>query len=87
MPGKPKIDIDSYFDQAKAHIRTLIKKQLKEMRSGKIIMILWIIWKKPMEWPLIELNPEDAKNAHELDDVITGVNYIKVEMPFNSIMT
>ena len=35
MPGKPKIDIDSYFDQAKAHIRTLIKKQLKEMRSGK----------------------------------------------------
>ena len=40
-----------------------------------------------MKWPLIELNPEDAKNAHELDDVITGVNYIKVEMPFNSIMT
>ena len=62
MPGKPKIDIDSYFDQAKPHIKTLIEKQLKEMRSAKIIMILWIIWKKPIE-PLIELDPEDAKIA------------------------
>ena len=49
-------------------------------------MTLWIIWKKPIE-PLIELDPVDAKNAQELDDGITGVNYIRVEMLFNSLMT
>ena len=31
MPGLPKTDIDSYFNQAKPHIKTLIKNQLKEM--------------------------------------------------------
>ena len=36
---------------------------------------------------LIELDPEDAKNALDLDDGITSDNYIRVEMPFNSIMT
>ena len=63
MPGKPKTDIDSYFDQAKPHIETLIEKQLKEMRSAKIIMTLYVRWKKLKERPLIELDPEDAKNA------------------------
>ena len=37
--------------------------------------------------PLIELDPEEAKNAQDLDDGITGDNYIRVEMPFNSLMT
>ena len=37
--------------------------------------------------PLIELYPEDARNAQELDDGITGDNYIRVQMPFNSLMT
>ena len=37
--------------------------------------------------PLIEFDPEDAKNAQDLDDGITGDNYIRVEMPFNSLMT
>ena len=31
MLGKPKTDIDSYSDQAEAHIEALIEKQLKEM--------------------------------------------------------
>ena len=86
IPGTPKTDIDSYFDQTKPHIKTLIKNQFKEMGSSKIIMTLWVIWKKPIEQPLIELDTEDAKNAQELDDG-TGDNYIKVEMPFNSLMT
>ena len=43
MPGKPKTDIDSYLDQTKRHIKTLIKKQLKKLGSAKIIMTLWII--------------------------------------------
>ena len=70
MPGKPKTDIDSYSDQAEAHIETLIKKQLKEMESAKIIMTLHVRWKK----------------LKDLDDG-TGDNYIKIEMPFNSLMT
>ena len=86
IPGTPKTDINSYFDQTKPHIKTLIKNQFKEMGSSKIIMTLWVIWKKPIEQPLIELYTEDAKNAQELDDG-TGDNYIKVEMPFNSLMT
>ena len=49
-------------------------------------MTLWVIWKKPI-MPLIELDPEDARNAQELDDGITGDNYIRVQMPFNSLMT
>ena len=30
IPGMPKTDIDSYFDQAKPHTGTLIENQLKE---------------------------------------------------------
>ena len=65
IPGAPKTDIDSYFDQTKPHIKMLIKNQLKEMGSAKIIMTLWVIWKKPI-MPLIELDPEDAKKAQRL---------------------
>ena len=36
---------------------------------------------------LIELDPEDAKNAQDLDDDTTGDNYIRVETTFNSRMT
>ena len=86
ISGTPKTDIDSYFDQTRPHIKTLIKNQLKEMGSAKIIMTLWVEWKKPIKL-LIELEPEDAKNAQELDDGITGDNYVRVEMSFNSMMT
>ena len=41
---------------------TLIKNQLKEMESTKIIMILWIRWKKLIK-PLIELDPEDLEDV------------------------
>ena len=37
--------------------------------------------------PIIELDPEDAKNAQSLDDGTTGDNYIRNEMPFNSLIT
>ena len=86
MLGKPKTDIDNHLDRAKPHINTIIKNHLKELGSAKIIMTLWIIWKKPIE-PLIELNPEDVKNAQDLDDAITGDGYIRIEIPFNSLMT
>ena len=79
------MDIDSYFDQTKPHIKTLIKNHLKEMRSAKIIMTLWLRWKKPV-MSLIKLGPEDAKNVQDSDGS-TGNNYIKVEMSFNTLMT
>ena len=56
------------------------------MRSAKIIMTLHVRWKKLKEKPLIELDPEDAKNAQKLDDGTTD-NYVRVEMSFNSLMT
>ena len=52
MPSTPKKDIDSYFDQTKTHIETLIKNQVNEMGSAKIIMPLWVRWNKPVR-PLI----------------------------------
>ena len=62
IPGTPKTGTDSYFDQTKPHIKTLIKNELKEMGPAKIIMTLWVIWKKPIK-PLIELDPEDLEDA------------------------
>ena len=53
IPGAPKTDIDSYFDQSKPHIKTLIRNQLKEIGAAKIIMTLSVRWKKPII-PLIE---------------------------------
>ena len=86
MPGKPKTDIDSYFDQGKPYIKMLIENQLKEMGSVKIIMTLWVIWKKPIK--LLIKDPEDAKNAQGPDDSANdNIYYEKIEMPFNSVMT
>ena len=65
IPGAPKTDINRYLDQTKPHIKTLIKNQLKEMGSAKIIMTLWVRWKKPIK-PLIELDPEDLEDAQDI---------------------
>ena len=62
-----------FFDQIKPQINTLIENQLKEKGSAKIIMTLWVVWKKPIKL-LIKL-PEDAKNAQELDDGTTDDIY------------
>ena len=85
ISGAPKSDVDSYFDQTKPQIKMFIKNQLKEMGSAKIIMTLRVTWKKFI-MPLIELRPEDARNAQDIDGN-TGDNYSRVEMPFNSLMT
>ena len=84
--GRPKTDVDSYFGQTKPHIKTLIENQLKEMGPAKAIMILWVIWKKPIML-LIKLHV-DAKNAQELnDDTTDDIYYEKIEMPFNSLIS
>ena len=55
------------------------------MGSAKIIMTLWVKWKKSIK-QLIELDPEDLKDAQDMDDGIID-NYVRVEMPFKSLMT
>ena len=85
IPDTPKTDIDSYFDQGKPPIKTLIKNQLKEMRSANIIMTLWAIPKKLMEQPLIDLKDLEDDTLYRDDG--TGDNYIRMEIPFNSLMT
>ena len=47
-------------------------------------MSLLVWWKKPIK-PLTELNPEDVENAEDMDCNV-GDSYIKVELPFNSVM-
>ena len=59
---KPKTDIDSYFDQTKPHIKALIKDQLRKMPSAKIIMTLWVRWKKPLKL-VFTVDPEDAEGV------------------------
>ena len=84
IPGTTKADIDCYFDRTKPHIKALIEDQLKEMQSTKVIMALWIRWKKPVKLT-ITLDPEDLEGPQ--DTGYPGDNYIKVDMPFNSLMT
>ena len=42
-------------------------------------MTLWVIWKTRIE-PLLELGPEDSKNAQDLNNSATGDNYIRTEI-------
>ena len=65
IPGAPKTGIDSYFDQIEPHIRTLIKNQLKEIGSTKIILTIWVRWKKSIE-PLIGLHPEALEDVQDI---------------------
>ena len=49
-------------------------------------MTLWVIWKKSVT--LLVKDPEDVKNAQNLDDgTDDDIYYEKIEMPFNSMMT
>ena len=56
------------------------------MRSAKIIMTIWVIWKKPIKL-LVKLDPEDVKNDQELDDSnVNDICYEKTEMPVTSMI-
>ena len=48
-------------------------------------MTLWARWKKPVKLA-ITLDPEDVEGAQDTGGN-TGDNYIKMKMPFNSLMT
>ena len=80
IPGRPKTDVDSYFHQTKPHIKTLIENKLKEMGSAKIIMTLWVVWKKPIKL-LVKSDSEDMD-----DGTADNIYDEKIETPFNSLM-
>ena len=84
ISGVPKIDVDSYLDQALPCIKTLIKDQLKEIGSAKIIMTQWVRWKKPVKLA-ITLDPDDVEGAQDIGGNISN-NYTRVDMPCNSQM-
>ena len=49
-------------------------------------MTQWVIWKKSVK--LLVKDPEDVKNAQDVDDgTADDIYYKKIEMPFNSMMT
>ena len=54
------------------------------MESVKIIMTLWIRWKKPVKLTTA-LDPEDLEDAQDIGGN-PGDNHIRIEMPFNSLM-
>ena len=84
LSGLSKADIDAYVEKARPQVKTLIDDQLQEMQSAKVIMTLWVKWKKPVKMA-IRLEPEDLEGAQDLEG--TGDGYIRIDMPFNSKMT
>ena len=85
VPGLPKADVDSYIEKVKPYVKSLIEKQLGEMNSAKVIMTLWVKWKKPLPKPAFTPDAEDLEGAEDIE--VTGDQYIRIEMPFNSLMT
>ena len=63
--GTPKADIDSYFDQANSHIKALIEDQLKEVQSTKMMMTLWVKWKKSVK-SVLTLDTRDFEYAQDI---------------------
>lgn len=61
------------------------REQFREMQSIKVILTLWVRWEKPVN-SVITFDLEDDKNTQN-KEIIKGNNYIKVEMPFNSLTT
>ena len=53
------------------------------MQSTKVIMTIWVKWKKPMK-SAITIDLEDVEDAEDLDS--TGDVYIKFERLFNSLI-
>ena len=51
----------------------------------QVVMALWVRQKKPLKLD-ITLDPEDMEDAQDVWGN-TSDNYIRVKMPFNSLMT
>ena len=66
-----KNNIGCHFDQVKRHI-----KEIEELQSGKLIITLWIRWKKPVKL-VITLDSEDVECAQDIENT-TANNYMKI---------
>ena len=66
MPGLLKADFDRINGRVKSHINALIEEQLKKMQSTKVIMTLWVRWKKPAK-SAITIDPEDVEDDMDVE--------------------
>ena len=66
MPGLLKADFDRINGRVKSHINALIEEQLKEMQSTKVIVTLWVRWKKPVK-SAITIDPEDVEDDRDVE--------------------
>ena len=85
VPGLPKADVDSYIERIMPYIKKLVEGQVRELGSAKVIMTLWIKWKKPLPGPVFRPDAEDLEGAEDIEG--SGDQYIRTDMPFNSLMT
>ena len=47
-------------------MNALIEEQLKEMQSTKVIVTLWVRWKKPVK-SAITIDPEDVEDDRDVE--------------------
>ena len=66
MPGLLKADFDRINGRVKSHMNALIEEQLKEMQSTKVIVTLWVRWKKPVK-SAITIDPEDVEDDRDVE--------------------
>ena len=84
--GLPKADVNTYIEKVKPHIKTLIEEQLRELKSTKVQLHMWVRWKKPVEGLAFELSEEEMRGAQDLPGAKAD-QFIRVEKVFNSKMT
>ena len=85
-PGLPKADVDTYIERVKPHIKTLIEEQLRELKSVKVQLHMWVQWKKPVEGLTFELSEEEMRGAQDLSSAKAD-QFIRIDKVFNSKMT
>ena len=76
VPGLLKAGIDDINNLVKPHVKALIENQLKEMQSTKVIMILWVKWKKPVK-SAITIDPKDEGNPMDVKGDIADNDTVK----------
>ena len=72
--GRPKIDVDTFFNRIRKELIGLIKRELKTRTSARIQTTAWIRFVR--DWP-----PRGPGEAHDEE------GQERVELAFNSLMT
>ena len=82
-PGLPKADLDSYIERLKPLLKTLVEEQVRELKSVKVQLHMWIRFKKRIEM-VIPLDPGELEGAQDLP---VGEHFDRIVKCFNSKMT